>query len=203
MATDNPLMTGRVFLCAGHELGGGASANGLRESPYNALVGMLTVKRLRHSGVEAWLGPLTQLPYPGEIHAKTAWVASRASSGDLAVDIHLDINEPGCAAFAIERPQALVMADALAEHISRATGLRCRGGMPERETGPGRLGFLHAVPCHAVLVELCSMNTSDEAFAKRPGARAAFARGLAAGCLAALDLIEADAQARVGTRAIV
>jgi N-acetylmuramoyl-L-alanine amidase len=188
----------RVFLCAGHELGGGAGANGLRENPYNALVGLLAVEPLRNQGVEAWLGPLSREPYPGEIHAKAAWVGSRARPDDLAVEIHLDINEPGCAAFAIERPHALALADTLAEHLSRATGLRCRGGMPERETGPGRLGFLHAVPCHAVLVELCSMNTSDAAFAKRPGARAAFARGLAAGCRAALDLIGADAQARVG-----
>jgi N-acetylmuramoyl-L-alanine amidase len=198
MTKADPPMSGRVFLCAGHELGGGASANGLRESPYNALVGLLTVRRLRDRGVEAWLGPLTTQPYPGEIHAKTAWVAARARPDDLAVDIHLDINEPGCAAFAIERPLTLSLADTLAEHLSRATGLRCRGGMPDRETGPGRLGFLHAVPCHAVLVELCSMNTSDASFAKRRGARGAFARGLATGCLAAVDVIGANAQVRVG-----
>ena len=191
MTKANPPTAGRVFLCAGHELGGGASANELRESPYNALVGLLAVKQLRDRGVAAWLGPLTTEPYPGEIHTKTAWVAARARPEDLAVDIHLDINPPGCAAFAIERPPALALADILAEHLSRATGLRCRGGMPERETGPGRLGFLHGVPCHAILVELCSMNTSDAVFAKRRGARGAFAHGLASGCVAALDLIPA------------
>jgi hypothetical protein len=174
----------RFLLCAGHPLGGGAGANGLRENPYNAKVGVLAVSLLRAAGREAYLAPLTRRPYPDEIWAKVEWVNRRARAGDLAVEIHLDINDPGCAAFAIEEPVGLQAADLLAQHLSETTGLRCRGGMGERETAPGRLGFLHGVSCLGVVVELCSMNTADAAFAAAPGARAAFARGLAAGCLA-------------------
>jgi hypothetical protein len=177
----------RFFLCAGHELGGGAAAGGLRENPYNAHVGMLAVQALRAAGREAWLAPLTRRPHPGDIHFKVDWVNSRARPSDLAVDIHLDIGAPGCAAFAIEDPLALASADALAAEVAAATGLWCRGGMPERETGVGRLGFLHGVRCRAALVELCSMNTPDAGFARAAGARAAFARGLAQGCVAAAE----------------
>lgn len=178
-----------MFLAAGHELGGGASSNGLTESPYNALVAVLAVRNLRAGGIEAHLAPLTSRGYPHDIHAKTAWISQRAGPRDLAVDVHLDIGEPGCAAFAIEDSRMLALADLIAERLARETGLRCRGGMPEGQTGPGRLGFLHALPCPAVLVELCSMNTTDSGYAKHSGARARFARGLARGCSDALELI--------------
>src|SRR4051812_4665334 len=177
----------RVFLCAGHELGGGAAAGGLRENPYNARVGVLATAALRRRGVEAWLAPLTTRPYPEDVRAKVAWVNRRAAPPDLAIDIHLDIGEPGCAAFARERPIDLTLADAVAEQLARSTGLRCRGGLPERETAVGRLGFLHGVCCRGVLVELCSMNTGDADFAHSPGAVAAFARGLAEGGIAVLE----------------
>jgi len=137
--------------------------------------------------VEAWLAPLTTRPYPEDIRAKVAWVNRRAAPPDLAIDIHLDINEPGCAVFARERATDLALADAVAEELARSTGLRCRGGLPEREARVGRLGFLHGVRCRGVLVELCSMNTGDADFARAPGAIAAFAHGLAEGCIAALE----------------
>jgi N-acetylmuramoyl-L-alanine amidase len=175
-------MSARVFLAAGHELGGGAGANGLRESPYNLEVALLAGRELRGRGIEAWVAPVTRRCGADEIHAKVAWVNARAEPDDLAVDVHLDINDPGCAAFAIDRPRDLADADTLAAEISRASGLGCRGGMPERETAVGRLGFLHGTRCRAVLVELCSMNTADARFAQRSGARARFGRGLAAGC---------------------
>jgi hypothetical protein len=190
-------VTPRFLVCAGHTLGGGASANGLTENPYNAKVGMLTVDRLRARGHEAWLAPLTRRPYPEEVWGRVGWVNARARPGDLAIEIHLDINDPGCAAFALEEPVALTAADLIAAHLAAATGLRCRGGMPERETGVGRLGFLHGVHCLAAVVELCSMNTGDADFASAPGARAAFADGLAEGCVAVADagLLQAAARA--------
>jgi hypothetical protein len=159
----------------------------LRENPYNARVGVLAAAELRRRGVEAWLAPLTTRPYPDEVRAKVAWVNERAAPPDLAIDIHLDINEPGCAAFARERATELALADAVAEELARSTGLRCRGGLPERETAAGRLGFLHGVSCSGLLVELCSMNTGDADFARSSGAVAAFARGLAEGCIAVLE----------------
>jgi N-acetylmuramoyl-L-alanine amidase len=180
------LRAARVFLAAGHELGGGAAANGLRESPYNLEVALLAARGLRARGVEAWVAPATRRLGAEEIRAKVAWINGRAEPGDLAVDVHLDINEPGCAAFAIERPRDLAAADTIAGELSRATGLACRGGMPERETAVGRLGFLHGARCRAALVELCSMNTADARFALRRGARARFAGGLAAGCVEVL-----------------
>jgi hypothetical protein len=172
----------RVFLAAGHELGGGAGAGGMRESPYNLEVALLAARDLRAAGVEALVAPATRRRGAEEIHAKVGWINDRARPGDLAVDVHLDINDPGCAAFAIERDRDLADADVLAGELSRASGLGCRGGMPERETAVGRLGFLHGTRCRALLVELCSMNTADARFARRPGARARFGRGLATGC---------------------
>ena len=180
-------VSGRVFLAAGHELAGGAK-KGLRESPYNARVAVLAVARPRERGREAWLAPLTTAGYPHGIERKLAWIGERARPGDLAVDVHLDIGEPGCAVFARERPACLASADALAAEIAEATGLRCRGGMPERETAAGRLAFLHGAGCDALLVELCSMNTADASFARTPGALARFAAGLAAGCEEALAI---------------
>jgi N-acetylmuramoyl-L-alanine amidase len=172
----------RIFLATGHELGGGAEANGLRESPYNLEVALLAARELRAAGIEAWVAPVTRRRGADEIHAKVDWINRRARPGDLAVDVHLDINDPGCAAFAIERPRDLADADVLAGELARASGLGCRGGMPERETAVGRLGFLHGTRCRSLLVELCSMNTGDARFARRRGARARFGRGLAAGC---------------------
>jgi N-acetylmuramoyl-L-alanine amidase len=180
-------MSPRVFLCAGHELGGGASANGLWENPYNFLVGRIATEALQRLGVDAELAPLSLAPYPDDIHAKTAWINDRARDHDLAIDIHLDINDPGCAAFALDEDDELRRAGVLSAAIARRTGLRSRGGRPEGETAPGKLGFLHGTDCRAVLVELCSMNTSDAEFAKRPGARRAFGEGLARGCLRALE----------------
>jgi hypothetical protein len=186
-------VSARFFLCAGHRLGGGATANGVVENPYNAKVGLLAVQRLRAAGWDARLAPLTRREYPRETWDKIGWINARARPGDLAVDIHLDINPPGCAVFAIEEPIALAAADAMAAALSEATGLRCRGGMGEQETAPGRLGFLHGVRCLALLVELCSMNTVDAAFARAPGARAAFARGLAGGCVTVAEAGMAEA----------
>jgi hypothetical protein len=194
-------VSGRVFLCAGHELGGGAAANGLCESPYNARVVVLAVAELRRRGIEAHMAPLTTRPYPDEILDKAAWISERAEPHDLAVDVHLDINDPGCAAFAIERPADLHTADVLAERLSEATGLACRGGMPERMTAAGRLGFLHLVGCRAALVELCSMNTADALFAHAPEAPRAFARGLADGCEAVLACAGVASAAVLGARA--
>ncbi len=176
-------MSTKVFLCAGHELGGGASANGLCENPYNFVVGQIAAGALRRRGIDAEVAPLSRAGYPEDIHAKTAWINGCAHDGDLAIDIHLDINEPGCAAFAIGDSAELTAAGVLAAAIAERTGLQSRGGRPEAETAPGRLGFLHSTNCRAVLVELCSMNTSDAEFAKRPGARWAFGEGLAIGCL--------------------
>ncbi len=173
----------RVFLAAGHELGGGASANGLRESPYNATVVGLAVDRLRAQGAVAVAVPPSRLPYPEELRAKIDWVNAHAAEDDLAIDVHLDINDPGCAVFALERPGDLAAAGVLAASIARATGLGCRGGLPERLTFVKRLGFLHETRCRALLAELCSMNTDDAAFARRPDAPARFAAGLADGCL--------------------
>lgn len=180
-------MSPRVFLCAGHELGGGASANGLRENPYNFLVGRIAAAELQRLGVDAEVAPLSLAPYPDDIHAKAAWINDRAREHDLAIDIHLDINDPGCAAFAFDQDDDLRRAGVLATAIARRTGLLSRGGRPEGETAPGKLGFLHGTNCRAVLVELCSMNTTDAEFAKRPGARRAFGEGLAGGCLSALE----------------
>ena len=174
----------RFFLSAWHSFGNGASAGGLRENPYNARVGLLAVAALRAAGREAWLAPLTSRRHPADIHTKVRWINDRARPDDLAVDIHLDIGSPGCAAFAIEEPDALAVADLLALELAVATGLRCRGGQPERETARGRLLFLHGIRCRAALVELCSMNTADARFAHSPGAKAAFAHGLANGCAA-------------------
>jgi N-acetylmuramoyl-L-alanine amidase len=192
----------QLFLCAGHTLGGGAEANGLRESPYNAKVAVLAVQRLRDAGCEARMVPLSRRRYPAEIWAKTAWINRYACPGDLAVEVHLDINEPGCAAFAIEEPISLAAADLLAQHLSSATGLRCRGGMGERETAAGRLGFVRGVRCLGLVAELCSMNTTDVLYATAPGARSAFADGLASGCLAILESLPAPrAQALTGSPA--
>jgi hypothetical protein len=44
------------------------------------------------------------------------------------------------------------------------------------------------VCCRGLLIELCSMNTGDADFARSPGAVAAFARGLAEGCIAVLEI---------------
>lgn len=176
-----------MFLAGGHEFGGGAGANGLRENPYNLDVARLAARRLRAEGVEAVVPPPTHRAGPEEIHSKVAWINSRARGQDLAVDVHLDINDPGCAAFAIERPRDLAEADTLAAAISRATGLACRGGFPERETAVGKLGFLHGTSCRSLLVELCSMNTTDARFAHRTDAKALFAHGLAAGCAEILE----------------
>lgn len=173
----------RVFLAAGHELGGGASANGLTENPYNLEVVHLAVQVLRTRGADAIAVPPTELSYPEELRAKIAWVNANAADEDLAVDVHLDINDPGCAVFAIEERADLAAAGVLAEAIARATGLACRGGLPERLTSVKRLGFLHGTRCHALLAELCSMNTDDAEFAKRPDAKVRFAAGLAKGCM--------------------
>ena len=170
-----------IFVTAGHPLGGGAAVGPLRESPYNAHVAVLTVWRLREAGLEAWMAPLTRRPYPHDIHFKTAWINARATPPDVAVDVHLDIGRSGCAVFALEGPEHLALADLVAEELARGTGLACRGGMPERETAVGRLGFLHGVVCRALLVELCSMNTDDARFARRPGAKGRFAEALATG----------------------
>lgn len=179
-------MSARVFLAAGHELGGGAAANGLRENPYNAFVGALAVARLRERGIEAELAPLSRRGYPDDIHAKVGWLNERAAEHDLVVDIHLDIGEPGCAAFTIDREPDRGAGTTLAQAIAERTGLACRGARPERETAPGRLGFLHSTRCRALLVELCSMNTADAEFAHRPGAPLAFAEGLRDGCASVL-----------------
>ena len=178
-------MTPRVFLAAGHELGGGAEAGGLRESPYNARVAMLAWRELRRRGVDAVVAPLTSRPYPDELNRKVAWLRDRVRADDVALDIHLDINPPGCAVYAREWPHDLALADDLAAHLSRATGLPCRGGMPERESAAGRLGFLR-LPCRAAVVELCSMNTSDAHYVRARGSAEAFARGLAGGVMAEL-----------------
>ena len=177
----------RVFLAAGHELGGGASANGLKESPYNLEVVHLAVEALTAQGADAVAVPPTRLQYPEELRAKIEWVNAHAADDDLAVDVHLDINDPGCAVFALEEPSDLAEATTLAAAIARATGLDNRGGLPERLTFARRLGFLHETRCRALLAELCSMNTDDAAFAKRPDAQERFAAGLAAGCLELLS----------------
>jgi N-acetylmuramoyl-L-alanine amidase len=182
----------RVFIAAGHELVGGASANGLRESPYNLLVALLTARALRAQGVHAHVVPPARRGGADEIRAKVDWINARAVPTDLAVDVHLDINDPGCAAFAIERPRDLAAAHRVAAAISRAMGLRCRGGLPERLTAVGRLGFLHGTCCRSLLVELCSMNTDDAVFARRPDAGDRFAAGLAVGCA---DVLRAGAYA--------
>ena len=175
-------MSARVFLAAGHEFGGGAAANGLRENPYNAVVGALAVIGLRERGIEAELAPLSRRGYPNDIHAKVRWVNERAADRDLAIDIHLDIGDPGCAAFTIDRELDRTAGNTLALAIAERTGLACRGGRPESETAPGRLGFLHSTRCRALLVELCSMNSADAEFAQRPWAPLAFAEGLRDGC---------------------
>jgi hypothetical protein len=89
--------------------------------------------------------------------------------------------------FAIERPTDLEAAETLAKAIASATGRENRGGLPERLTAVKRLGFLHGTRCRALLAELCSMNTDDAIFAKRPDAPERFAAGLAAGCLELID----------------
>jgi N-acetylmuramoyl-L-alanine amidase len=181
-------VSGRVFLCAGHELGGGAAANGLHENPYNFVVGTIAAGALRRHGVQAEMAPISTAGYPDDIHAKTAWINDRARPHDLAIDIHLDIGAPGSAAFAIDSPAELRAAAALADSVAERAGLESRGGKPESETAVGRLGFLHSTRCRALLVELCSMNTADAGIAKQPGARWAFAEGLAQGCLRTLEL---------------
>lgn len=173
----------RVLLAAGHRLGGGASANGLRESPYNLEVVLLAVRSLRAQGVDAVAVPPTRLPDRVELRAKVDWVNAHAAVEDLAVDVHLDINDPGCAVFAIDDPPELAAAAVLAAAIARTTGLGCRGGLPERLTFVKRLGFLHGTRCRALLAELCSMNTGDAEFARHPDAQRRFAAGLAQGCL--------------------
>ncbi len=176
-----------VLLAAGHELGGGASANGLTESPYNVAVVELAVEKLQAHGIDAVAVPPTRLKYPDELRAKIAWINAHASDDDLAVDVHLDINDPGCAVFALEQPTDLEAAETLAKAIADATGLDNRGVLPERLTAVKRLGFLHGTRCRALLAELCSMNTDDAIFAKRPDAQDRFAAGLAAGCLEVID----------------
>jgi N-acetylmuramoyl-L-alanine amidase len=181
-------MDARVFLAAGHELGGGASANGLRESPYNLEVVRLAVDALRARDVEAFAVPPTTLPPAQELRAKIDWVNAHAAESDLAVDVHLDINDPGCAVFATEEPPELAAAGVLAAAITRSTGLRCRGGLPARSTFHKRLAFLSDTRCRALVAELCSMNTDDAAFAKRPDAQPRFAAGIADGCVAVLTV---------------
>jgi len=175
----------RVFLSAGHELGGGASANGVAESPYNARVALLAWSELRRRGVDAIVAPFTGRPYPDELNRKVAWLRERVRAEDVALDIHLDINPPGCAVYAREWPPDLALADDLAAHLAQATGLPCRGGMSERESGPGRLGFLR-LPCRAAVVELCSLSTSDVSYVRQEGSAAAFALGLTRGVMAEL-----------------
>jgi N-acetylmuramoyl-L-alanine amidase len=177
---------GRVFLAAGHAIGGGARANGLVENPYNARVGLLTVAELRAAGADAWLVPLTREPYPADVLMKTRWIGERCSPQDLALDLHLDIGCRGCAVFTSAEPHDLAVADLLAAELALATGLRCRGGLPDSEADAGTLHFVRNTACLAMLVELCSMNTSDALFAHRPGSVSRFARGLARGCLEAL-----------------
>ena len=185
-AAAHQLLSPKIILCAGHGLGGGASASGLTENPYNYVVAALAARELWCRGVRAIVAPLTRLVYPAELLTKIAWVAERARPGDLAVDIHLDINPPGCAAFVVDDAESLVRGETIARAISRETGLGCRGGRPEHEAAAGRLGFLHGVDCHAVVVELLSMNTADAAFAHRPDAQPKLALGLARGCADAL-----------------
>jgi hypothetical protein len=183
---------GRIFLSAGHPLGGGGEAHGLRESPYNALVALLVVWRLRSRGHPVWLAPLTTAPYPFDIEGKTRWINARAQPSDLAIDVHLDLGDPGCAVFSLERPDCLAAADLVAEQLARATGLRCRGGMPECETAVRRLAFLHGLSCRGLLVELCSINTRDIRFARKVGAKGRFAGALADAAIDAQRLWSGD-----------
>jgi hypothetical protein len=151
---------------------------------------MLAVRKLRSRGMSARLAPLTTEPYPGEVHRKVSWICARAGSDDVAIDVHLDVEKAGCAVYAVDRPRELALADMLAERVAEATGLRCRGGLPESETHVRRLAYLHSLPCLALVVELCSIGSSDLHFARRRGARDAFAEGLARG---GADLCEAVA----------
>jgi hypothetical protein len=171
-----------VFLSAGHELGGGAAHDGFSENPYVAVVGAMAVQVLRARGTPAWLAPLTTLPSPRELRAKLAWIAERARPGDLAVDIHLDIGRPGCAAFALAEPAELAAAATIAQHVSRGSGVDYRGAKLETESAPGRLAFLHDLPCRSILVELCSINTADLDLVRAPGSARTFAQALANGC---------------------
>jgi hypothetical protein len=159
----------RIIISAGHggiENGNrdpGAIVDGVTEAREMILLRDLIVQNLRSRSYEA-------LAVPDDLSLQQTldWVNSRASAGDVALEIHAnafsDTTTRGVAVFYLannndRKAQAELL---LQTYIRRAPQMPSRGARPDTQTALGNLAFCRQVVIPSLLMEVGLLTNADD-----------------------------------------
>jgi N-acetylmuramoyl-L-alanine amidase/Mannosyl-glycoprotein endo-beta-N-acetylglucosaminidase len=160
---------GRIMISAGHggiENGSrdpGTVVDGVTEAREMILLRDLIVQNLRSRNYEA-------LAVPDDLSMQQTldWVNSRATVGDIALEIHAnafsDTTTRGVAVFYLanndeRKAQAEVL---LQTYIRRAPQIPSRGAKPDTQTGLGKLAFCREIVIPSLLMEVGLLTNADD-----------------------------------------
>ncbi len=180
----------KIFISAGHFTGdpGAPSIGGTTEALEMMQTRDLIVQELKARGLRQNVH-FFSVPDSIGLGSTIRWINTRASSGDIALEIHGNAFSnraaKGTECFYVEgnpmrRQNARLLLNALLKEVPQLTD---RGAKPDTLAAVGRLAFCRDIAIPSLLLELCFLSNRTD-FDLLQNHRSKFARGIANGLLA-------------------